>query len=82
MTTSLKSATMINTILQVAKKTFARVIVRPEEGLLRPSLSPDEFNQHLAQLRHLVSKVKASDLALERSRALNRDIDGLSHNTR
>ena len=79
MTSSSNGATMIHSILQVAKKTFARVLVRPEEGLLRPSLPPDEFNQHLAQLRHLVSKIKASDLALERSRALNRDIDGLSH---
>ena len=52
----------------------------PEECVLRPALTQDEFVQHLAQLRHLVAKVKATDLGLERSRALNRDSrDGLSH---
>jgi hypothetical protein len=58
---------LLNSILQSAKKTFARNLVRPGEGLLRPgegilrpSLPTEEFSQHLAHLRHLVSKVKAA----------------------
>lgn len=62
---------LVNNILQCAKKTFARTLVRPGEGLLRLALPPDEFGQQLAHLRHLLSKVKASDLGLDRSRALH-----------
>jgi len=64
---------LLNSILQTAKKTFARNSVRPGEGLLRLSLPPDEFAQQLALLRHQVSKVKAADLGLDRSRSLHTD---------
>lgn len=62
---------IINYILQCARKTFARSLVRPEEGMLRLVLPPDEFSQQLAHLRHMVSKVKASDVGLDRSSALH-----------
>jgi hypothetical protein len=64
---------LINAILQSARKTFARKLALSGDGLLRLALPPDEFSQQLAHLRYLVSKVKASDLGLDQSRALHSD---------
>ena len=62
---------LVNTILQAARKTFARNLIRPGDGLLRLSLPPEEFAQQLAHLRHQASKVKASDFGLDRSGILD-----------